>query len=148
MDDMTTTSDDAAAQLRSWAKGMYTTEAGVELLIRSGRVYAGAPWLHAVNGRVAVDVDELLASSGVLSGGERRLVDVAASLLSEAHPVDLGDAIAGIDRPGVELVLAALAHASGSHEHSGFAYGDDGRPTGIIAHTTLYAWPTEEVGTT
>lgn len=142
MDGMTTTSDDVAAQLRSWARGMYTTEAGVELLIRSGRVYAGAPWLHAEDTRVSVDVDELLVSAGVLSGGERRLVEIAASLLSKDHPVDLGNAIAGIDRHGVELVLAALAHANGSHEHSGFAYDDEGTPTGIVRHTTLFAWPT------
>lgn len=43
---MTTPTADA---LRAWAKGIYPTEAGVELLIRSGRaVYDGAPWIFAI----------------------------------------------------------------------------------------------------
>jgi hypothetical protein len=31
--------------------------------------------------------------------------------------VDLGDLAAGLDRRALTLVLAAIAHAAGSHEH-------------------------------
>ena len=142
MNTMNDTSSDLEVSLRAWARGMYTTEAAAELLIRAGHARPGAPWLvDAGDGRTGIEPTRLLASTGTMSGGERRLVDVALSLLSNDHPVDLGDAISGLDRHGVDLVLAALAHASGSHEHSGFAYDQDGKPTGIVRHTTLHPWP-------
>lgn len=53
-----------------------------------------------------------------LSGGETRLLRVAASLL-DGTPVDLYENLAGLDRDHITLVLAAIAHAAGSHEHSG-----------------------------
>ncbi len=34
-----------------------------------------------------------------------------------AHTVDLSDAISGLDRTDLTLVLAALSHANGSQEH-------------------------------
>lgn len=139
---MSATNSDIEDGLRAWAKGMDTTEAAVEVLIRAGRVHRGAPWLtDAGDGRVGVDVDQLVDGAGVLSGGERRLVADAASLLSGRHSIDLGDAVSGIERNGLDLVLAALAHASGSHEHSGFEHHQDGKPVGIIRHATLYPWP-------
>jgi len=105
--------------VRAWAKGMYPLEAGVELLIGGGRVYPGAPWLalagSAYRGgqtRYAVDVDKLLDASGVWSGGERRLVRIAASLLG-GPTVDLHEDISGLDQRSVELVLAAVLHANG-----------------------------------
>ena len=76
---MTTTTADA---LRAWAKGIYPTEAGVELLIRSGRAVSdGAPWITRDGDMAWIDVDELLRETGAWSGGERRLVRIAASLL-------------------------------------------------------------------
>lgn len=78
--------------LRAWAKGLYDREAAVELLIRQGKaIYPGAPWLRTsattLEGApiVSIDVDELVHESGAWSGGERRIVDVAASLLSQDH---------------------------------------------------------------
>lgn len=63
-------------------KGIYPSEAGVELLIRSGRaVYDGAPWITRDGDMAWIDVDELLRETGAWSGGERRLVRIAASLL-------------------------------------------------------------------
>ncbi|WP_285132093.1 hypothetical protein [Propionibacterium freudenreichii] len=74
---MTTTTADA---LRAWAKGIYPSEAGVELLIRSGRaVYDGAPWITRDGDIAWIDVDELLRETGAWSGGEQRLVRIAAS---------------------------------------------------------------------
>ncbi len=139
MSTMTSTED----AVRAWARGLYPTEAAVELLIRTGHVYDRAPWGITDGDRAWIDVDQLIEHTGGLSGGERRLVDVAASLLSPEHPVDLNDAIPGMDRAGVDLVLAAIAHASGSHEHSGFTF-QDGQPAGIVRLSTLHEWPTEE----
>jgi len=85
--------------VRAWANGIYPTEAGVELLIRQRKaIYEGAPWLidlrddralkiigtqHLGGDRthVAVDVDTLLNESDAWSGGEQRIVRIAASLL-------------------------------------------------------------------
>jgi hypothetical protein len=59
----------------------------LELLIWLGKdiptvnAYSG-PWLF-------VDVDELERRAGAWSGGERRIVAVAVSLLSTGRPVDL-----------------------------------------------------------
>lgn len=134
--------------VRAWAKGMYPTEAGAELLIHAGRIYQGAPWLEVLSDRrVAIDVDVLAQHRGVLSGGERRVVDVAASLLDPEHPIDLNDAIPGLSRDGVVLVLAAIAHASGSHDHSGLTYDENGQPDGFTRLTSLYPWPGDEAGT-
>lgn len=46
------------------------------------------------------------------SGGERRVLVIAASLTRSVHPVDLGDAITGLDTKSAAIVLAALGHPS------------------------------------
>lgn len=106
---MTTTTADA---LRAWAKGIYPSEAGVELL----------------------------RETGAWSGGERRLVRIAASLLG-GPAVDLSEDVPGLDRQAAALVLAAIAHANGSHEHSEFQFNEDGTPRGFSRVPTLYPWP-------
>lgn len=135
--------------VRAWAKGIYPSEAGVELLIRQGKaIYEGAPWL--VEERrydservrmVSVDVDKLVYESGAWSGGERRVVDIAASLLSREHPVDLSDAISGLDRAHQDLVLAAISHAAGSHQGTEVTVDERGRP-GFHRGEALHPWPT------
>lgn len=50
----------------------------------------------------------------MLSGGERRVLFVVASLLDE-RPLDIVDVVTGLNRENLQLVLAALAHAGGSH---------------------------------
>lgn len=127
--------------VRAWAKGMYPLEAGVELLIRQGRgIYAGAPWLYDYGERVVVDVDELLDGIGAWSGGEQRVARIAASLLG-GDRVDLNEDVPGLDRGHLSLVLAAIAHANGSHEDSVTRYGSDGTPQGFDRVSTLYPWP-------
>lgn len=142
---MTTTHEQIEQGLRAWAKGCYPTEAAVELLIRHGHaVYPGAPWLRelVVNPpMVSIDADTLLAESGPWSSGERRIVRIAASLLDADCPVELVDAVSGLDRRNVALVLAAIAHAAGSHEHSEVTRDDAGRPTGFQNMPSLYPWP-------
>ena len=140
---MTMDHEAVTAGVRAWAKGMYTTEAAVELLIRGGRaIYPGAPWLTVrEDGKVALDFDKLYDEAGVWSGGEQRIVRIAMGLVDNERPVQLGDDVAALDRVHVSLVLAAIAHASGSHEHGGFRYDENGKPVGTIKHETLYAWP-------
>ncbi len=67
-------------------------------------------------------------------------MSIACSLI-DGSPVDLSDAIPGLDRRGTILVLAAMAHANGSHEHSGITFDDDGAPVGFYPETSLYPWP-------
>ena len=137
---MTTTPQDLADRLRTWAKGMYPLEAGTELLIRQGKaIYQGAPWIHDDGERAWLDVDTLLDESGAWSGGEQRIVHLAASLLGEER-VNLADEVSGLDREALDLLLAAIAHAGSSHEHGGVEFDQDGQPH-LVRHSTLYAWP-------
>lgn len=46
---MTRDNDALHAQVREWAEGSNPLAAGVELLIRSGLVYEGAPWIRTDN---------------------------------------------------------------------------------------------------
>lgn len=131
--------------VRAWAKGIYATEAAAELLIRQRRIYEGAPWLveQDVWGDqsriVSIDPDTLLYEAGAWSGGEQRTAAIAASLLG-GPPVDLSDVLAGNDREHTALVLAAIAHANGSHEASEIEFVD-GKPVGFREPGSLYPWP-------
>jgi hypothetical protein len=62
----------------------------------------------------------------MLSGGERRLLAVVAALTGGPPPADLGGTLAGLDRANQALVLAALSHAGGSHEHKAVRLTADG----------------------
>jgi hypothetical protein len=55
--------------------------------------------------------------TGALSGGEQRLLVFAGALASGLAITDLAGLVAGLDRTNQRLVLAALAHAGGIHEH-------------------------------
>ena len=139
---MSSTAENAIEAVREWARGLYALEAGVELLIRTGRVCENAPWVvRDATGRTYVDAATLADRSAVWSGGEQRLARIALSLMG-GDPVNLAEDIPGLDREGAELVLAALAHANGSHEHSGFTRDEAGHPTGIAELPSLYPWPT------
>ena len=132
-----------AEAVRAWARGMYPTEAAAELLIRHGRtIYDGAPWLERHGDIVSIDPEKLQDASGAWSGGERRIVDIAVSLLGD-HPVDLADAISGLDRDHLALVLAALAHAGGSHQHTDLRYDESGQVVGFGRDPLppLFPWP-------
>jgi hypothetical protein len=103
-----------AAGLRTWADGLRPHEAAAELLIEAldGRLLTG-PWIrHMPTGTRMLDADVAAAETGHLSGGERRVLAIAVSLIDERRPVDLGDAITGLDRDTLQLVLQALAHAA------------------------------------
>lgn len=139
---MNTAPTELDARLRAWAKGSYPLEAGVELLIRNGKaIYEGAPWINDTGERAWIDVDQLLDECGAWSGGEQRIVRLAASLIGE-EKVNLNDELSGNDRGTTALLLAAVAHASGSHEGSDVRYDAEGAPY-FVRPGTLYAWPEE-----
>lgn len=103
------------AELRRWANGSRPAEAAVELIVSAldGRLLDG-PWIRTDDqGRTWFDPDTATAEAGYLSGGEQRVLSIATSLVSDDHPVDLGDAITGLDLGELRLVLKALAHAGG-----------------------------------
>ncbi|MGG6382438.1 ABC transporter ATP-binding protein [Paenarthrobacter sp. NEAU-H11] len=140
-----------ADDLRAWARGTYTTEAATELLLRAfgGRFAApGNPWVHAKTTTPEgytegpwIDFESIPGEVGVLSGGERRFLLLAASL-AENVPVVLGDLVAGLDRENLDLVLAAIAHAGGSHQHSDVRLNDDGSMSlGKGYLDSLHPWP-------
>ncbi len=146
---MNTIDPDRAAELarrvvalRTWARGLYTCEAGVELLIRAwgGRLLTG-PWIvtDPADGTVWFDTRKV-SEAGYLSGGERRMLELAASITAD-RPIHLGDTLSGLERHATELVLAAVAHAAGTHEHSEMTFDVDGRPTGFERLTSLHPWP-------
>lgn len=134
--------------LRAWAAGMYTTEAAVELLIRGfdGRfAAAGNSWITKnENGGHWVNFETLPAQTGALSSGERAYLHIAASIGlggTDGPTVNLSDAIASLDRQHLELVLAGLAHAGGSHSHSDVAVDNLTGHAAILTLDSLYPWP-------
>jgi len=51
------------------------------------------------------------------SGGEQRMLRLAASLAS-GIPVDLRDALTGLDDRNINLVITAVLHASGKRQEA------------------------------
>lgn len=133
------------AGLRSWAKGSYAEEAAVELLARSfgGRFASTSwPWVRPCDhsGWFWLDPDAIWTGSGSLSGGERRMLNVVAALVGGQPLADLGGTLAGLDRRNQQLVLAAFAHAAGSHEHTVMIMTIDDTP--LFHHPgALVEWP-------
>ena len=118
-----------AAQLRAWARGIYPDEAGVELLIghavflhradftsRFISIPGDGAGLAAIDWRAAIAA---LDDSLPCSGGENRMLRMAASLAA-GTPVNLRDALTGIDSRGIQLVINAVLRASGHRPPSGF----------------------------
>lgn len=162
-------------ELRAWARGGYGAEAAVELLIRTGHVYRYAR--RAEDGMAWVDYDlaaEDVWPGGTLSGGERRVVAAAVSLsghvptftaAADGRPFpdsdatswwaafSLAEVLPGLDRKHQALVLAAIAHAGGTHEHRDTSALQRAAATGqpldrsLIAGEPLgplYPWPDQQ----
>ena len=139
---MTNSPNTVHDQLRAWARGLYTTEAATELIIRAfnGRFSTtDHPWIRPTDHGHWIDFDAISDHLGALSGGEQRLLRIAASIGSSDPLINLGDEITGLDRPTLHLVLAAIAHAGGSHEQSGLAFDSHGRAT-IVREPSLQPW--------
>lgn len=67
---------------------------------------AGIDWPAAIT---ALDAGELAAS-----GGEQRMLRLAASIAGGV-PVDLRQALTGLDDRNISLVVAAVLRAAGQH---------------------------------
>ena len=139
-----------AMGLRTWSKGDFVQEAGVELLIRAfdGRfAERGWPWVRPCRrpGWFWIDTEAITQRSGCLSGGERRVLSVVASLIGRDPIRNLGDIVTGVDRRHLHLILAALAHAGGSHEHVDLVWHGDELTFGPLP--ALVPWPAVELGT-
>jgi hypothetical protein len=114
-----------------WAKGLFTVEAAVELLIGHGSWLGRADFLEMtmefdagiVDGAVVAVVDWEAAVAGLESGrlpcssSEGEMLRVAASIAGGVR-LDLGSALCGLDERNVTLVAAAVLHAAG-HRGSG-----------------------------
>jgi hypothetical protein len=119
-----TSPDVLAAGLRAHAQGLYCLEAAAELLI-------GKSWLHRDdftsrfvtvhpgigNGQQVAVIDwpaviAALGSSLPCSGGEQRMLKITASLAG-GLPVDLADAVTGLDDENIARLVTAILHASG-----------------------------------
>ena len=124
---MTTTSLTAA--LRACASGIYALEAGVGPLIANGTflhrddfttrfILSGASPASGTR-MAAVDWDAattaLAAGELPCPGGERRILKLAASL-ADGIPVNLRDAVTGIDQHNTQRLVTAILHASGQRQ--------------------------------
>lgn len=114
--DLPAAPSDATTLCRQWARGIYATEAAVELLARGLKpemLRSDRPWVRTseIGNTTYVDAKRLLEYTGGWSSGETLVVDVALSLLDD-EPFKLSD-IARRDGTHTRLVLAAIAHASG-----------------------------------
>jgi ADP-ribose pyrophosphatase YjhB (NUDIX family) len=114
--------DRLSAALQANAKGLLRTEAAVDLLIQQ------RSWLHrrdfvsihveADTTTDTADVDWAGAIAALDAGrlpcssGEGQLLRIASSL-AEGIPIDLHDAITGLDATNTALVARAIYHAAG-----------------------------------
>ncbi|MFS0703247.1 hypothetical protein AB6N23_01870 [Cellulomonas sp. 179-A 9B4 NHS] len=149
------------AKLRAWARGALPLEAATELLIRTGLASRYARLGEELMGsRVYLDFEAAAGdvAEGALSSGERAVVAIAVSLSGQV-PTDadatwreysLEQIVTRLDRDRLALVLAALAHAAGTHEHTEaprVPTRDGGltvvRDPQLIG--PLYPWPSDRV---
>jgi hypothetical protein len=111
-----------AAELRNWARGCYSTEAAVELLIRArgGRfVAAGQPWLRTDDrGITWLDAEVIRRYSHAVSSEERHILALVEALALGKPLEDVGGLMASLDTHHLGLVLGVLRHAGcGSGRH-------------------------------
>lgn len=110
------------AALRAGAEGLYALEAATGLIIAHRTWLARDDFTSFIQhgpGTAAIDWEAAVAAlqAGGLpsSGGERRMLRLAASLAGQA-PVNLGEAIPGIDDRNVRLLVKGVLHASGQRQ--------------------------------
>jgi hypothetical protein len=112
--------------MRAWAKGLLCLEAAVELLIgHRGWLYRRDFLDVAVepvfSGRALEAVDFVAAAAAMEAGelpcssGEGRVLRLAASIAAGV-PVDLREALTGLDEVNSGLAAAAVLHAAGHRD--------------------------------
>jgi hypothetical protein len=111
--------------MRAWAKGLLCLEAAVELLIGHGMWLYRQDFLDAAvelvtdSGRImahvnfAAAVDALESGALTGSGSEKGMLRFAAGIAAGC-PVDLQDALPGLDGANAVLVADAVLHAAGA----------------------------------
>jgi hypothetical protein len=121
------TADDLAAALRACAAGLYPLEAGVALLAGNGTflnrpdfttrfitvgtsISDGTTLMADIGWNAALTA--LRAGELPCSGGERRILELSSSLAS-GTPVNLNDAVTGLDDHNTARLVTAILHASG-----------------------------------
>ncbi len=142
--------DEVEVALLRAAVGDYSAEAAVLLLANDGywpaRLRAAAMITveaEPVGGQLWARIewaefDAALADGRLTASQEELAVLRVAVSLADGRPVDLADVAVTLDRRRLGLVLAALAHAAGSHDHCAPAgHGADGDPR----LGPLVAWP-------
>jgi len=142
--------------IRAWSAGSYPLEAAAELLIRhdhwlrrrdflercalmsAGRAYVTILW------DIVPEVTDDLPHNRT----NRAIALIAGELAGHPAPHSLGHTLTGLDRANLDLVLAAISHAGGTHhnvEHLG-APGD-GTPATVTSTSVrirlgpLHPWP-------
>ena len=129
------TADNLTAALRACAAGLYPLEAGVALLISNGTflrrpdftgrfITTGTSISDGVTLMADIDWDAAIAAlhAGELpcSGGERRVLELSSSLAG-GIPVNLRDAVTGLDDSNIARLVTAIRHAAGKQpENSGY----------------------------
>ena len=123
--------------MRAQATGVYSTEAAVELLIDNER------WLHHdhfIDQFIEIDVGMISGTPvafvdwhGVLSAldageiacsdTEAQMLRIAASL-AEGTPVDLREALRGLDEMNIDIVARSVMHAGGNRDALYLSGGD------------------------
>lgn len=111
--------------VRAGAAGLYALEAACELVISTGWlrrddfarfISTGTSPTDDVAELAWIDWQSLIASrdAGLLpcSSGENRVLRLAASIAA-GIPVNLNDALSGLDHANISLVVCAIRHANG-----------------------------------
>jgi hypothetical protein len=109
--------------LRVWAKVLLCLEAAVELLIgHRSRLFredflavAVESGREVFSGREIAAVDFVAAAGALPCSGEGRVLRIAASI-AEGVPVDLREAVTGLDENNAVLAAAAVLHAAGHRD--------------------------------
>ena len=114
-----------ADALRAGAAGLYSLEAACELIIGTGWlrrddfarfVSTSTSLTDGVTELAHIDWQAAITSreTGRLpcSSGENRILRLAASIAA-GIPVDLNDALSGLDEASISLIVRAVRHANG-----------------------------------
>jgi hypothetical protein len=115
------------------AAGLYSLEAACELVIGTGWlrrgdftrfITTGTSLTDGVTELAHIDWQSVIAgrNTGLLpcSSGENRVLRLAASIAA-GIPVDLNDALTGLDQTSISLIVCAIRHANGERpDHTVF----------------------------
>lgn len=151
------TSGALTGELRAWAQGDYGIGAAVDLLITHQTWLRRADFrdaclvptpAHLVDDfalpRVWLDFDKVadIAAGGRFpaSSSERQVLAIAAGLADHLTGWSLHDLVTGLDTANLALVLDAIAHTAGWHEHRATPDGPPGHTHTVTGHVGKPAW--------